>query len=112
MGVRSSGREYPFHVVQVLKDKDRLRKRTQLKRSVYRVLGEVTDDEGKETAAQDGDQSQGAQERDAHLKDYNENIFDDDDFYHQVRDTSGGVSRVTYSISHVTSITREGYIWW
>lgn len=65
----------------MLKDKERLRKRTQLKRSVYRVLGEADGDEEKETG---GDQSD--QERDAHLKDYNEDIFDDDDFYHQVRD--------------------------
>lgn len=34
---------------------------------------------GKDTT----DQSN--QSRDAHLKDYDEEIFDDDDFYHQVR---------------------------
>lgn len=62
----------------MLKDKERLRKRTQLKRSVYRVLGEpeVTEEQGDD---------QSHPERDSHLKDYNENIFDDDDFYHQVR---------------------------
>lgn len=71
---------------QVLKDKERLRRRTQLKRSVYRVLGELDEDEGdnggKEANSGDG---QSNSERDLHLKDYNENIFDDDDFYHQVR---------------------------
>ena len=68
---------------QVLKDKERLKKRTQLKRSVYRILGQPEDD-----GAQDNDDSRGRShsepERDSHLKDYNENIFDDDDFYHQV----------------------------
>lgn len=57
-------------------DKPRLLKRTQLKRSVYRVLGTSCDTD-KET-----DQSEYSQ--DAHLKDYDEEIFDDDDFYHQV----------------------------
>lgn len=68
----------------MLKDKERLRKRTQLKRSVYRILGDLEDGEGEgEEPAQLGtDQSQSG--RDSHLKNYNEHIFDDDDFYHQV----------------------------
>ena len=66
--------------LQVLKDKERLRKRTQLKRSVYRILGE--EEEGEEPERKT-DRSE--HERDSHLKDYNEHIFDDDDFYHQVR---------------------------
>ena len=69
-----------YGVLQVLKDKERLRKRTQLRRSVYRILGEPREDE---EPAEGDDQSKS--ERDLHLKDYNEDIFDDDDFYHQVR---------------------------
>ena len=64
-------------------------KRTQLKRSVYRVLG--TSDEAaaneNETSerTEDGvtDEERGVQ--DTHLRDYDQEIFDDDDFYHQVR---------------------------
>ncbi len=78
-------------ILQVLKDKERLRKRTQLKRSVYRILGESEDTE--DTKPEGGNEGPD-QDRDLHLKDYNENIFDDDDFYHQV-----GI--VTY-IHHIT----------
>ena len=67
----------------MLKDKERLRKRTQLKRSVYKILGELEDDEEEEKEA-DRRNDQLPSERDSHLKDHNENIFDDDDFYHQV----------------------------
>lgn len=51
-------------------------KRTQLKRSVYHILGKET--EG--SLIEEGDQST----HDMHLKDYDEEIYDDDDFYHQV----------------------------
>ena len=79
----------------MLKDKERLRRRTQLKRSVYRILGDL--DEGEEPA-QETDQSQSG--RDSHLKNYNEYIFDDDDFYHQVGGVVGvGVYHMMY---HVT----------
>lgn len=83
--------------VQVLKDKERLRRRTQLKRSVYRILGDL-DDREEEEPAQGTDQSQSG--RDSHLKNYNEDIFDDDDFYHQV----GGIVGVAlhHMMRHVT----------
>ena len=80
-------------ILQVMKDKERLRRRTQLKRSVYRVLGRPDDE--VETA-KGTDQSD--PERDAHLKDYDENIFDDDDFYHQVswgRHWQSGIQNTT-----------------
>ena len=51
-------------------------KRTQLRRSVYHILGKET--EGSST--EEGDQPT----HDMHLKDYDEEIYDDDDFYHQV----------------------------
>ncbi|XP_002158078.3 protein AATF isoform X1 [Hydra vulgaris] len=57
---------------QVLTDKERLVKRTQLKRTPYRILGE------NETA------DSSAPVPDSHLKDYNEQIFDDNDFYHEM----------------------------
>ena len=66
---------------QVIADKERLKKRTQLRRSVYRILGE-----GQEEREGAGEESE-AGERDSHLRDYNDDIFDDDDFYHQVRES-------------------------
>ncbi|XP_041367848.1 protein AATF-like [Gigantopelta aegis] len=71
-------------VQQILSDRDRLVKRTQLKRSAYRVLGNVEKREEeieRHTAADES--SEAAPTRD-HLKDYDEEIFDDDDFYHQL----------------------------
>ena len=49
---------------------------------MYRVLGKSDSSEGVESTNGD-DQSE--QSRDAHLKDYDSEIFDDDDFYHQVQ---------------------------
>ncbi len=45
---------------------------------MYRVLGTC---EGVDMDTTD----QSDHSRDAHLKDYDDEIFDDDDFYHQVR---------------------------
>lgn len=61
-------------IKQILSDKERLIKRTQLKRSAYRVLGKTEDNENRESL----------EDHDAHLKDYDTEIFDDDDFYHQL----------------------------
>uniref|UniRef100_A0A9L0IDG3 Apoptosis antagonizing transcription factor n=1 Tax=Equus asinus TaxID=9793 RepID=A0A9L0IDG3_EQUAS len=68
----------------ILMDKERLLRRTQTKRSVYRVLGKP------EPAAQPVPESLPGQPEilpeapaNAHLKDLDEEIFDDDDFYHQ-----------------------------
>ena len=60
-------------IKQILCDKERLIKRTQLKRSSYRILGksEVTGNKSMEQC-------------NVHLKDYDAEIFDDDDFYHQL----------------------------
>ena len=54
-----------------MEDTARLVKRSQLKRSQYKVLG-------KPQASCDVS-------HDAHLRDYDEEIFDDGDFYHQVK---------------------------
>ncbi|XP_007481955.1 protein AATF isoform X2 [Monodelphis domestica] len=69
----------------ILMDKERLLRRTQTKRSVYRVLGRA------EPVAQPIPESLPGQPEilpevpaNAHLKDMDEEIFDDDDFYHQL----------------------------
>uniref|UniRef100_A0A8C3YHE8 Apoptosis antagonizing transcription factor n=1 Tax=Catagonus wagneri TaxID=51154 RepID=A0A8C3YHE8_9CETA len=69
----------------ILMDKERLLRRTQTKRSIYRVLGKP------EPAAQPVPESLPGQPEilpqapaNAHLKDLDEEIFDDDDFYHQL----------------------------
>ncbi|CAH3028593.1 unnamed protein product [Porites evermanni] len=61
----------------ILSDKDRLIKRTQLKRSAYRVLGK-SEEEQRQNMESSEEQS------DVHLRDYDPEIFDDDDFYHQL----------------------------
>ncbi|XP_058416440.1 protein AATF isoform X2 [Diceros bicornis minor] len=69
----------------ILMDKERLLRRTQTKRSVYRVLGKP------EPTAQPVPENLPGQPEilpeapaNAHLKDLDEEIFDDDDFYHQL----------------------------
>ncbi|XP_075417569.1 protein AATF [Tenrec ecaudatus] len=69
----------------ILMDKERLLRRTQTKRSIYRVLGRP------EPTAQPAPESLPGQLEvlpqapvNAHLKDLDEEIFDDDDFYHQL----------------------------
>nr|XP_020026684.1 protein AATF isoform X1 [Castor canadensis] len=69
----------------ILMDKERLLRRTQTKRSVYRVLGKP------EPVAQPVPESLSGEleilpqaPANAHLKDFDEEIFDDDDFYHQL----------------------------
>ncbi|KAJ7995858.1 hypothetical protein DPEC_G00231080 [Dallia pectoralis] len=72
-------------VEQVLMDKERLVKRTQTRRSEYRVLGkpEATAPVPESATAEE----QGTEQllkSNSHLKDLDEEIFDDDDFYHQL----------------------------
>lgn len=69
----------------ILMDKERLLRRTQTKRSIYRVLGKP------EPVAPPVPESLPGQPEilpeapaNAHLKDLDEEIFDDDDFYHQL----------------------------
>ena len=71
----------------MLKDKERLVKRTQLKRSVYRILGTSEDGAANGHGASESSsakEEEGSGEADTHLQEYNPEIFDDDDFYHQV----------------------------
>ncbi|XP_053341784.1 protein AATF [Clarias gariepinus] len=72
-------------VEQVLMDKERLLKRTQTRRSDYRVLGKP--ELGPVTAQSSSTQPEAVEPTlkvNAHLKDLDEEIFDDDDFYHQL----------------------------
>ncbi|KAI4875742.1 hypothetical protein NFI96_024257 [Prochilodus magdalenae] len=72
-------------VEQVLMDKERLIRRTQTRRSDYRVLGKpestapTTEPNTTEPEAADL-----PLKANTHLKDLDEEIFDDDDFYHQL----------------------------
>ncbi|KAL7834451.1 hypothetical protein SRHO_G00286980 [Serrasalmus rhombeus] len=72
-------------VEQVLMDKERLLKRTQTRRSDYRVLGkpEPTAPNTQSNTA-DPEASDLPLKANTHLKDLDEEIFDDDDFYHQL----------------------------
>ncbi|OWF50744.1 protein AATF-like [Mizuhopecten yessoensis] len=65
-------------IEQILGDKERLIKRTQLKRSVFRVLGTVEKTEQEETKP-DNQNSTDME----NLKNYDQEIFDDSDYYHQ-----------------------------
>uniref|UniRef100_A0A1A7YM08 Neuronal PAS domain protein 3 n=2 Tax=Iconisemion striatum TaxID=60296 RepID=A0A1A7YM08_9TELE len=71
-------------VEQVLMDNKRLVQRTQTRRSEYRVLGQ---NQVSAVILQDTDGEVAEQQQlkaNAHLKDLDEDIFDDDDFYHQL----------------------------
>ncbi|TNN59512.1 Protein AATF [Liparis tanakae] len=72
-------------VEQVLMDNERLVRRTQTRRSEYRVLGKK---EGaalaSETVPEDGEELERHLKANTHLNDLDEDIFDDDDFYHQL----------------------------
>lgn len=62
------------HIEHTLTDRSKLIKRTQLKRSVYTILGQEYTEENNSNE----DNKKGTGEE------YNTEIFDDDDFYHQL----------------------------
>ncbi|XP_016350453.1 protein AATF-like isoform X3 [Sinocyclocheilus anshuiensis] len=71
-------------VEQVLMDKERLVRRTQTRRSEYRVVGKpepITPE--IDSSITEGEAAELALKANVHLKDLDEEIFDDDDFYHQ-----------------------------
>ncbi|CAL8271376.1 unnamed protein product [Arctogadus glacialis] len=98
MGKSSKGfgafeRNIVTQVEQVLLDKERLLRRTQTRRTEYRVLGKKDTSSAappEEPAAplEDREEEEPADEQmmkaNRHLKDLDEDIFDDDDFYHQL----------------------------
>ncbi|XP_015222870.2 protein AATF isoform X1 [Lepisosteus oculatus] len=70
-------------IEHVLLDRGRLLQRTQTRRSDYRVLGRPEPKIGTGNE-QLGQEEEPALKANAHLKDLDEEIFDDDDFYHQL----------------------------
>lgn len=72
-------------VEQVLMDRERLVRRTQTRRSEYRVLGKTEAPASvQETVLKEGEDGEEQLKANTHLKDLDEDIFDDDDFYHQL----------------------------
>ncbi|XP_035199168.1 protein AATF isoform X3 [Oxyura jamaicensis] len=69
----------------IMMDKERLLRRTQTKRSVYKVLGKK-EQESQPVPESLPENSEVVPQTDSnrHLKDIDEEIFDDDDFYHQL----------------------------
>ncbi|KAF3691327.1 Protein AATF Apoptosis-antagonizing transcription factor Rb-binding protein Che-1 [Channa argus] len=90
MGKSSKGfgafeRNILTQVEQVLMDKERLVRRTQTRRSEYRILGKKeTSAFTSDLVANDGEEAVDHLKSNTHLKDLDEDIFDDDDFYHQL----------------------------
>lgn len=71
-------------VEQVLMDGDRLVRRTQTQRSEYRILGKEEAPALTPEIFTEGQEAEQQLEANAHLKAVDEDIFDDDDFYHQL----------------------------
>ncbi|XP_076583102.1 protein AATF [Chaetodon auriga] len=90
MGKSSKGfgafdRNILMQVEQVLMDNDRLVRRTQTRRSEYRVLGKKEASAlTSESVFTEGGEAEQQLKANTHLKDLDEDIFDDDDFYHQL----------------------------
>ncbi|KAJ8348678.1 hypothetical protein SKAU_G00272670 [Synaphobranchus kaupii] len=84
-GFAAFDRNIVTQVEQVLTDQERLLRRTRTKRSEYRVLGRAQPTASDPTGAMAEEQEEEvALKANAHLKDLDEEIFDDDDFYHQL----------------------------
>ena len=62
-------------------DKDRIIKRTQLKRNAFKVCGKKIEES---VPSNELLSSSSSSAKDRHLKDYDEEIFDDQDFYNQL----------------------------
>ncbi|KAK2154860.1 hypothetical protein LSH36_255g00042 [Paralvinella palmiformis] len=91
-------------IEQILSDKERLVKRTQLKRSAYKVLGKPEPEKPKDDQTDENTDKECQPIRD-HLCDYDEEIFDDDDFYHQqLREL---IERKTADVSDPVALTRQ-----
>ncbi|XP_053562797.1 protein AATF [Bombina bombina] len=73
-------------IEQIMMDKERLLRRTQTKRSIYRVLGKSEPDSQSVQEFVPGEtmEAQPEEKSNLRLKDLDEEIFDDDDFYHQL----------------------------
>uniref|UniRef100_A0A3Q3WUM1 Uncharacterized protein n=1 Tax=Mola mola TaxID=94237 RepID=A0A3Q3WUM1_MOLML len=71
-------------VEQVLMDNERLVCRTQTRRTEYRVLGKKEAPAPLSETFKEGEEVEQQLKANMHLKDLDEDIFDDDDFYHQL----------------------------
>ncbi|XP_041097380.1 protein AATF, partial [Polyodon spathula] len=72
-------------IEQIMLSKERLLKRTQTKRSEYRVLGQPEQEVPRATVPDpEAPEAESTARANAHLTDLDEEIFDDDDFYHQL----------------------------
>ncbi|KAK5869342.1 hypothetical protein PBY51_024067 [Eleginops maclovinus] len=72
-------------VEHVLMDNERLVRRTQTRRSEYKVLGKKeVSNVISEPVCIEGEEVELELKANTHLKDLDEDIFDDDDFYHQL----------------------------
>lgn len=71
---------------QILADKSRVTRRTQLRRSEYRVLGQMDQphEEGSVSQKPDTAESKESNSTADSVKEYDVEIFDDSDFYHQL----------------------------
>jgi protein AATF/BFR2 len=81
-----------------LLDKDRIIRRTQLKRSLFKICGKTAEDSTK-------NEENLETLRDRHLKDYDEEIFDDQDFYNQLLREL--IDRKTNAISDPIELSRR-----
>lgn len=85
-------------IEQILTDKDRLVKRTQMKRASYRVLGKP---EESQLPVQEAEET----ERKPAVHTYDPEIFDDSDFYHQqLREL---IERKTSDINDPIALSRQ-----
>lgn len=85
-GFAGSERSILIQVEQIMMDKERLLRRTQTKRSLYRILGKSQQDSAPEPERIPDERMevQTEEKSNSQLKDLDEEIFDDDDFYHQL----------------------------
>ncbi|XP_061539635.1 protein AATF [Phycodurus eques] len=78
-------RDVVSQVEQILTDKERLVRRTQTRRSEYRVLGTGEEPDRADARNPSGERLDGpTPARGERAKDADEDVFDDDDFYHQL----------------------------
>ncbi|KAG9493209.1 hypothetical protein GDO78_001233, partial [Eleutherodactylus coqui] len=81
-----SERSILMQIEQIMMDKERLRRRTQTKRSLYSILGKPQQDSAPlpEPVLDETKEVQTEGKSNFQLKELDEEIFDDDDFYHQL----------------------------
>ncbi|KAF9292373.1 hypothetical protein BGZ68_007388 [Mortierella alpina] len=71
-------------ISQTMADKERLLKRTQLKRSEYHILGAAPEVKDEDDEDDKTEKTPVISKLDAHLSNHDEEIFDDGDFYQQL----------------------------